>query len=39
MLLRVIDQFSTCGAIIRSRRTRLSTKTMEALLFKMENND
>jgi len=29
---------SMCGAIIRSRRARLSAKTVEALLFRMENN-
>jgi len=30
--------FSTCGVIIRATRARLMAKTVEALLFKMENN-
>ena len=30
--------FSTCGAIIRATRARLTAKTVEELLFKMENN-
>ena len=30
--------FSRCGAITRARRVRLTAKTVEALLFKMENN-
>jgi len=29
---------STCGAIIRARRARLTATTVDALLFKMENN-
>jgi len=28
--------FSTCGALIRARRARLTAKTVESLLFRME---
>jgi len=38
-ITKIFDgMLSTCGAIIRARRARLTATTVEALLFKMENN-